>query len=1746
MSINLPESSPIGHQVLREHFTEVDGFYKTTPTAEILGPGSDSFSLSTANTEYVVVTVKNIPLSKSKYDIFVVVSVTVDGIVIRDFIHVAITINRTSIIEKNIFVIDGTPKDSVVGQVCQSCLSGDAVTTISPDNSMTVENDGSIKTTTKIHLDTLEGLQTIAYSSYIEVKQNGHLVANITILIVRSQYTHTLTEGSGSNTRVGVLTLSIPFSIDKSELALNNNLLILGSVSLDYQKEQEIHEDLTLLVSGTSFDIQINIKVQDVNDKYPVFLGAPYRFVTVQSAYTGVIVGAVTAFDPDTHANLTYEITPNDKLSINNNGVILVQSIFNTTIYNAKVIVRDGIHSDTEDIIIDIRETTNEDGEIKNFNGTILENKKSQTAIVTVTVPKYENYRFADKSAELDFTIESETGVIRNARAFDREKEQEFKLTIIANKENIATCSLAIVGVVTILVIDVNDEPPEFVDAPYNATVVEEEKGKELLIIPGLSTTDNDLNPTVKYSLQTHDDTFVIDSIKGTIRTRIAIDREKYQLFDIIVNAYDGVHTTTTTVTVKIIDINDHAPLFTNPESFTVRENLLVATSVGNLTANDTDEGKNAKITFDLVSDGGYFRINQTTGNILVARQLDRETDETHRVTVYARDNGDNILSATATVTFTIEDVNDNPPVFEQDQITVDFDENKTCKNVITKLNAHDIDKPHTPNSQIVYSLKSETDKFTVDNQSGNLTCKEPLDYEHRIFYEIIVEAHDNGKPAMSSQQTVVLNVKDINDNIPQFVDLKPSITVRYFIEERVVDVIKAKDLDVGNNAKIHFTIDGNASDFLSIDQNGGILRTKKSPNPTDGNYSLIIHITDDGSPSLTNSAPMTVKVQTHSKQSLKFNKQEINMTVMENSAQYLTLQSVSHYVSNPDNQSLKYEIIDKSEDLSFFVDESNGTVILTKEIDRERKEVHEFVIRVRNKNVAENSDLALVRVWVLDENDNVPLFTLNTYFSKMNENIQEGAVVSRIIATDADIDINADIQFTVYGESCQDTFSLKNEGAGNATILLRTAVDYEKQNSCTFDVKAFNPNKATVWSNATVVIDILDYNDNTPEFIRSNNNKYTVDVPEDTNINSQLSSFGQVDDKDSRENADIELTVVNDTCWFTVNLVNKEMFLKVKPNITLDYDNGDVQNSCTLNASDKGVPKLFSIATLSINIIDVNDNSPNIYNPEIFLNVSRDTETGTIIVDKIPASDIDSGVNGMLVYRFDKSEYSSRFTIDAQTGQIILNTVLHSVQKDEIKLSVIVSDKGSPQRSTRAQVTVKITDDNPRPFFNVPSVTVNIQEHTNIEDGKLGTVTAYDRRDGVIQSCDCTYSLDTKRGDIIIGKNTGVIKFRYSNHTLDREGEDFGQVIVGVIATDKGEHPKNSSTLAFKIKITDINDQVPVFNQINYAFGIFQYAPNGTCIGEVNATDLDENPETLYSIDITESSVGSVVEIDKSTGKIVKSGNMSLSSTQNVQIKGNVFAQDGKDLKKLPSHAEIIITIEFDDKNNHTPVFQKGAYEKDVDWKTPAGSKIITVIAEDADKGKEGEVTLSIIGGNSRDFFAINMVDDESYVVLKYQLDSSIGKNRTVIVNLTIKAEDKGIIPKSSYVNVKLRIFGDNPGTCIQGAEHSKELLNIESERDKWSYALYGLVAALCLAILLSFVFLYKWRTSPVSETTPPVGKMKYFDNPIPYDHLKKRETVEYSHSNESFDPPSRNCDFSDDKDQYQRISTYDMNYRF
>lgn len=134
-------------------------------------------------------------------------------------------------------------------------------------------------------------------------------------------------------------------------------------------------------------------------------------------------------------------------------------------------------------------------------------------------------------------------------------------------------------------------------------------------------------------------------------------------------------------------------------------ENASIGTVVISISANDSDEGKNAEITYDLDSPGGFFKIDQTTGEIKLLRELDREKSPIHYITVYARDNGDNILSSTSTLTVTVTDINDNSPKFNLSEMTVSVEENNDCTTAILKLNATDADEDNTQNSQITYTI---------------------------------------------------------------------------------------------------------------------------------------------------------------------------------------------------------------------------------------------------------------------------------------------------------------------------------------------------------------------------------------------------------------------------------------------------------------------------------------------------------------------------------------------------------------------------------------------------------------------------------------------------------------------------------------------------------------------------------------------------------------------------------------------------------------------------------------------------------------------------------------------------------------------------------------------------------------------------------------------------------------------------------------------------------------------------------
>ncbi|XP_076090651.1 cadherin-23-like isoform X2 [Mytilus galloprovincialis] len=1686
-------------------------------------------------------------LMKPKYEIFVVVSVTADGIVIRDFRHITITVNKDSVIWKKIFIMDGTLKDSVVGLVCQSCLLFENMTKIDRDNIITVQNDGVITTSKTINLNSIQGPTTIAYSTYVEIQKQFTFVtvANITIHIIRAEFECELPEDSVANTVVGNLELNNPFSIDSdSEFQISGLSLTLGSIVLDYTGQIKVMKTLKISISDYTFDTKIMINVQDVNDKSPTFIAKPYNFFTLESAYPGLIVGVVSATDPDTKSVLTFRISPPDKLKINKYGIIALQSGFdsNTTSYNATVTVTDGLHPVSENVTVIIQQATTRNLGYK-FVGNISENVEPPTLVRDVYIKNYKNYEFTDRSAALDFSIDSLTGVVKNARRFDREKETEFKYTILANEENKLECTLVVIGEITITVTDQNDESPVFTSHSYNATVMENALEK-VLVVPEISTTDKDLNPTVTYSISKYTNIFNIDSSTGTITTKAQIDRENDELIPLPVVATDGVNSVTATVTVEILDDNDNNPQINSGQnSVSVSENSLTGAHVTTILASDADVGKNAEITFDLVSNnGGPFRINQTTGEITVTGKLDRESSETYAVIVYARDNGISIRSSSMSVTITVLDENDNNPVFDEAEIEVEFEEEKDCSsNPITTISATDADKSGTNNSRITYSLLNGTQHFTLDS-SGILKCKSTLDYEDKSFYQITVKAEDNGSSPLSSTQNITINIKDVNDNAPIFKSPPPTITIRYLSSaaERVIEVFKVTDEDSGENSRVTFSIGGSAAEFLNIDSTG-ILRTKSDKN--NGDYALQVIAMDNGNPRRQTNTSVTVTVdKKNSNQRIQFTQQVINMTIKENCPINFQLESVSSKVTRPSDVTLNYTIIDSSSsNVAFAVHSTSGMVSLSKLVDRETINTHEFVILVTNQAAPAESDLALVRVHILDENDNKPTFVSSAYFFKVNENEAISTVVypedRKIMATDNDIDDNAVIEFQLSGDECSSAFSLKNERENTRSIQLSKKVDYEVLKKCKFSIEAYNPNNRTMSTSVSVTVDILDYNDNKPVFTgQSSSNVFTVDLLEDTTINDPQ-HFGTVKDADSGANGDIDLTVANGDCWVAVTKVQGtgEMILRLKENANIDYESGLRQQDCIIKASDKGKTSLSSTVTLSMILIDVNDNRPVIANPHINKSVSRDADVGnTIIVNSIPATDADSGENSKLGYSIQASEHYLKFAIDADTGKITLNSPLLSVQKDKITIEVIVSDKGAIQLSATATVTIHILDENPRPYFS-QSETVHIKEHVPQPNGILSTVTAFDRSGGAVNKCNCTYSLDTTRNDIIIENTTGIIKFRNRDSVLDREGESHGKVIIGVIATDKGSPPKKSKTMPFTIDIVDINDQSPAFEKLAYAFKIPQNAPEGTTIGTVTAIDLDEDPITLYNISIRDNGGynGNVVTIDEITGKITTSGNLTIRSGQNAIIKGVVFAQDANDTAKSLANSNFEITVEYDYNNKHAPVFQNTPYATVINWNLAAGSPITEVNATDADTGRNSEVTYSITDNSKREFFTVN---NDGVISLAYQLDSSLGNDNTVKINLTVIAIDNGIIPKSSTTIVQIRITGENPGVCIQGAEHSKETKELEDERQNWSLAVYVLVGLLCISIVVSFFFVYKWRTSSpvIGAPEDTTNKKTYFEN-MEYDELERRKTVEYSQSNQAFEPPRKDINFTD-QDPYQK----------
>lgn len=432
---------------------------------------------------------------------------------------------------------------------------------------------------------------------------------------------------------------------------------------------------------------------------------------------------------------------------------------------------------------------------------------------------------------------------------------------------------------IKINVLDVNDNAPDIVDPQEDVVSVREEQppGIEVVRVRAVDV-DNGYNASITYSILNNRDSdghgvFSIDSVSGIIKTKIVLDHEDKTIYRLAVAATDAGRPPKQTVRmfrVEVLDLNDNRPTFTSSSLvFRVREDVKIGQIVGSVATIEPNQenaiagSSGGYITYsltslisDMIKDA--FEIDRNTGSLVVARELDRETQSEYRLEVRALDTSamNNPQSSAITLRVDIADANDNAPQWSQDPISISISENTAIGSSVINLTATDADSGS--NGEISYSLVNlfpVGNTFTVDTLTGTLILSSLLDFENIKEYTVIIKATDqslNISERLSTAVTVRVLVEDYNDNSPKFVvPNTPTVYINELITiGSTITHLVAVDIDSGDNGRVNYVISGgNDGGLFSLGYDTGILTLAKPLPSTQKSFLLNIIANDHGTP---------------------------------------------------------------------------------------------------------------------------------------------------------------------------------------------------------------------------------------------------------------------------------------------------------------------------------------------------------------------------------------------------------------------------------------------------------------------------------------------------------------------------------------------------------------------------------------------------------------------------------------------------------------------------------------------------------------------------------------------------------------------------------------------------------------------------------------------------------------------------------------------------------------------------------
>ncbi|XP_045406974.1 protocadherin beta-2 [Lemur catta] len=495
-----------------------------------------------------------------------------------------------------------------------------------------------------------------------------------------------------------------------------------------------------------------------------------------------------------------------------------------------------------------------------------------------------------------------------------------------------------------------------------------------------------------------------------------------------------------------IRDINDHSPVFLDKEIILkISESITPGTTFLIERAQDLDVGSNSLQSYT-ISPNFYFHLKLqdspdgiVSPQLVLDKTLDREEQSEISLTLTALDGGTPPRSGTAVIHIEILDINDNAPEFAKMRYEVQVPENSPVGSQVATVSARDLDIGAYGQISYVFFQASEDIRktFRLNAKSGELFLIQKLDFESVQTYTVNIQATDGG--GLSGSCVVFIEVMDLNDNPPELTISTLINQIPENLQETIIAVFSVSDPDSGDNGRMVCSIQDDLPFFLkpSVENFYTLVTNTALDRETASEYNVTITVTDLGTPKLKTEHSITVLVSDVNDNAPAFTQTSYTLFVRENNSPALHIGSVSATDRDSGtNAQVTYSLLphqDPHLPLASLVsiNTDNGHLFALRSLDYEALQAFEFRVGATDRGSPALSSEALVRVVVVDDNDNSPfvLYPLQNGSGPCTELVpraaEAGYLVTKVVAVDGDSGQNAWLSFQLLKATEPGLFSV-------------------------------------------------------------------------------------------------------------------------------------------------------------------------------------------------------------------------------------------------------------------------------------------------------------------------------------------------------------------------------------------------------------------------------------------------------------------------------------------------------------------------------------------------------------------------------------------------------------------------------------------------------------------------------------------------------------------------------------------------